>query len=300
MSRSPSIPADDPAAAFEPHRRHLLGLAYRMLGSVAEAEDVVQDSYLRWQAADRGSVASPRAFLSTVATRLSLDRLKSAQARKEHYVGPWLPEPLVDESAAPDEAVELADDLTYSLLLALERLSPLERAAFLLHDVFDLDYAEVAKTLDRNEAACRQLAARARRNVQSARPRYPVKREEAERLAAAFLKASRQGDADALKAMLAEDVEFHSDGGGLRPAALNVIAGQANVIAFFAGLARKFGGGIPPVLHLGTINAAPGFATLERDGLPQTVSLELEDGLIKRIFVMRNPEKLRHLPFATN
>ncbi len=300
MNHSAPIPTDDSATAFEPHRRHLLGLAYRMLGSVAEAEDVVQDSYLRWQATDRESVASPRAFLSTIATRLSLDRLKSAQARKEHYVGPWLPEPLVDDEAAPGHAVELADDLTYSLLLALERLSPLERAAFLLHDVFDLDYAEVAETLERNEAACRQLAARARRNVQTARPRYKVKREEAERLAAAFLKASRQGDADALKAMLAQDVEFHSDGGGLRPAALNVITGQANVIAFFAGLARKFGGGIPPVLHLGTINAAPGFATLEADGLPQTVSLELEDGLIKRIFVMRNPEKLRHLPFVTN
>lgn len=294
------IPADDMAGTFEAHRRHLLGLAYRMLGSVAEAEDVVQDSYLRWQAADRASVASPRAFLSTVATRLSLDRLKSAQARKEHYVGPWLPEPLVDESAAPDKAVELADDLTYSLLLALERLSPLERAAFLLHDVFDLDYAEVAETLDRNEAACRQLAARARRNVQTARPRYKVKRDEAERLAAAFLKASRQGDAAALKAMLAEDVEFHSDGGGLRPAALNVITGRAHVIAFFAGLARKFGSQMPTVLHLGPINAAPGVATLEADGLPQTVSLELENGLIKRIFVMRNPEKLRHLPFATN
>jgi RNA polymerase sigma-70 factor, ECF subfamily len=300
MTHSAPILADDPASTFEPHRRHLLGLAYRMLGSVAEAEDVVQDSYLRWQAADRETVASPRAFLSTIATRLSLDRLKSAQARKEHYVGPWLPEPLVDDDSAPDHAVELADDLTYSLLLALERLSPLERAAFLLHDVFDLDYAEVAETLDRNEAACRQLAARARRNVQTARPRFKVKREEAERLAAAFLKASRHGDADALKAMLADDVEVHSDGGGLRPAALNVIAGQANVIALFAGLARKFGGEIPLVLHLGTINAAPGFATLEADGLPQTVSLELEEGLIKRIFVMRNPEKLRHLPFMTN
>src|SRR3546814_7336981 len=136
-----------------------------MLEWLTEAEDVVQDSYLRWQAADRKSVAWPRAFLSTIATRLSLDRLKSARAQREQYVGPWLPEPVVDEGPAPGDAIELADDLSYSMLLALERLSPLERAAFLLHDVFDLDYGEVAETLERNEATCRQLAARARKNI---------------------------------------------------------------------------------------------------------------------------------------
>ena len=287
-----SIEADS-ASAFEAHRKHLLGLAYRMLGSVAEAEDVVQDSYIRWQAADRGSVASPRAFLATIATRLSLDRLKSARAQREHYVGPWLPEPVVDKGPAPGDALELADDLSYSLLLALERLSPLERAAFLLHDIFDLDYAEVAETLERSEANCRQLAARARKHIRAARPRFRVEREEAERLATVFLKASREGDSETLKALLAEDVEFHTDGGGVRPAALNVIAGREKVIAFFAGIARKAGAGLPRILHVGTINAAPGMVTLEADGLPQTTALEVEDGRIKAIYVVRNPAKLR-------
>jgi len=287
-----SIEADR-AKAFEAHRKHLLGLAYRMLGSVAEAEDVVQDSYLRWQAADRGSVASPRAFLATIATRLSLDRLKSARAQREHYVGPWLPEPIVDEGPAPGDAIELADDLSYSLLLALERLSPLERAAFLLHDIFDLDYAEVAATLERSEATCRQLAARARSHVRAERPRFKVERAEAERLANAFLKASREGDAETLKALLADDVEFHTDGGGVRPAALNVIAGRDKVMAFFTGIARKTGGALPRILHVGTINAAPGLVTLESDGLPQTTALEIDDGRIKAIYVVRNPAKLR-------
>lgn len=287
-----AIRAGDGASLFEAHRQYLLGLAYRMLGSLAEAEDVVQDSYLRWQAADRNSVASPRAFLSTIATRLSLDRLKSARAQREHYVGPWLPEPIVDEGPTPGDAIELADDLSNSLLLALERLSPLERAAFLLHDVFDLDYGEVAETLERNEANCRQLAARARKNVRAARPRYKVERQEAERLATAFLKASREGDAEALKTLLAQDVEFHADGGGVRQAALNVIAGRDKVIAFFSGVARKTGGALPEVLHMGTINAGPGMVTLEYDGLPQTTALEVEDGRIKAIYVVRNPEKL--------
>ena len=288
-----AIPAHDLASTFEAHRKYLLGLAYRMLGSLAEAEDVVQDSFLRWQAADVKAVASPRAFLATIATRLSLDRLKSARAQREHYVGPWLPEPIVDDGPAPGDAIELADDLSYSLLLALERLSPLERAAFLLHDVFDLDYAEVAETLERNESTCRQLAARARRHIRAARPRFKVEREAAERLATAFLEASRRGDAEALKAMLAEDVEFHTDGGGVRPAALNVITGRDKIIAFFAGVARKAGGALPRILHVGTINAAPGLVTLEQDGLPQTTALEVENGRIKAIYVVRNPEKLR-------
>ncbi|PWG02311.1 sigma-70 family RNA polymerase sigma factor [Sphingosinicella humi] len=288
-----TIPGGDGASLFEANRKFLLGLAYRMLGSLAEAEDVVQDSYLRWQAADRKAVASPRAFLSTIATRLSLDRLKSARAQREQYVGPWLPEPIVDEGPLPGEAIELADDLSYSLLLALERLSPLERAAFLLHDVFDLDYGEVAEALQRSEASCRQLAARARKNIRAARPRYRAKREEAERLATAFLKASREGDAEALKSLLAEEVELHTDGGGLRPAALNVISGRDKIIAFFSGFARKGGGVLPEILHVGVINAAPGIVTLEPDGLPQTTALEVEDGRIKAIYVVRNPEKLR-------
>src|SRR5215510_11393312 len=162
----------DPAVSFEPHRRRLLGLAYRMLGSVSEAEDAVQDAYLRWHAADRDAVTDARAFLAKTTTRICLDTLRSARARREAYVGPWLPEPVLDTAAlAPDSRTELADDLSFALLLTLDRLSPLERAAFLLHDVFDFSFDEVAAALERSESACRKLASRARVNVRAARPR---------------------------------------------------------------------------------------------------------------------------------
>src|SRR6478735_4308315 len=162
----------NPATSFDPYRRRLLGLAYRMLGSMADAEDAVQDAYLRWHAADRTNVSDPRAFLMTTTTRICLDLLTSARARREEYVGPWLPEPVVDTTAlAPDSRAELAEDLSIALLLTLDRLSPLERAAFLLHDVFDFSFSEVANALERSEAACRQLAARARANVRAVRPR---------------------------------------------------------------------------------------------------------------------------------
>jgi RNA polymerase sigma-70 factor (ECF subfamily) len=167
-----SIGMKDPAVTFEPHRRRLLGLAYRMLGSISEAEDAVQDAYLRWHAIDRHTVSDVRAFLTTTTTRICLDTLKSARARRETYVGPWLPEPVLNTSAfAPDTQSELAEDLSVALLLALDRLSPLERAAFLLHDVFDFSYSELATTLERSEAACRQLATRARKHVRAVRPR---------------------------------------------------------------------------------------------------------------------------------
>src|SRR3982751_5209082 len=162
----------DPAASFEPYRRRLLGLAYRMLGSMAEAEDAVQETYLRWHAVDRDTVNNPRAFLMTTTTRICLDVLTSARARREVYVGPWLPEPVLDtEVLAPDTRTELAEDLSIALLLTLDQLSPLERAAFLLHDVFDFSFSEVARSLDRHEPACRQLAARARAHLRAARPR---------------------------------------------------------------------------------------------------------------------------------
>ncbi len=197
--------ADD----FEPHRRFLAGLAYRMLGSVAEAEDVVQDAFLRWRDVERATIAQPRAYLARVVSRLCLDRMKSAVARREQYVGTWLPEPVVAEPAA-----SLADDLSVALLLTLERLTPLERAAFLLHDVFDLDYSAVADALDRSEAACRQLASRAREHVRDGDLRYEASRAETDRLAEAFVVAAATGDADALARMLETDAVLYSDGVG--------------------------------------------------------------------------------------
>jgi len=174
-------------ASFESHRRALIGLAYRMLGSRAEAEDVVQDAYLRWHEADHDAIEEPRRYLGTIVTRLCLDRMKSARARRKMYVGQWLPEPVVDETLDADTAGDIAHDLSVALMLVLERLSPLERASFLLHDVFGLDFTEVARTLQRGEAACRQLAARARAHIEEARPRFPASREEGARLATAIL-----------------------------------------------------------------------------------------------------------------
>jgi RNA polymerase sigma factor (sigma-70 family) len=169
---------DQDVAAFETHRRALMGLVYRMLGSRAEAEDIVQDAYLRWHAANRKAIDNPRRYLGTVVTRLCLDRMKSAQARREQYVGQWLPEPVVDELFEDEHAGELAHDISVALMLLLERLSPLERASFLLHDVFGLDFTEIGRALGRGEAACRQLAARARAHIEAGRPRFPTSREE--------------------------------------------------------------------------------------------------------------------------
>ena len=282
--------APDSAAAFEPYRPFLAGLAYRMLGSVAEAEDVVQDAFLRWREVDRAAIAEPRAYLARVVSRLCLDRMKSASHRREHYVGTWLPEPVV---AAP--AQTLADDLSVALLLALERLSPLERAAFLLHDVFDQDYAAVGETLDHSEAACRQLAARAREHVRQDRARYPTSDTEARKLADAFVIAAATGDVGGLARLLAEDAVFYSDGGGKRRAALNPIVGKDRILRFFAGLRAKGEGAFcarraEPV----TINGLPGFVFETAQGT-ETLAIEIAGGAVVAIYSVRNPDKVRHL-----
>ena len=287
---------DDAATSFEPHRRRLVGLAYRMLGSVSDAEDIVQDAYLRWHATDRRRVANAGAFLSKTVARLCLDYLKSARHRREAYVGPWLPEPFLDDGIGQNgQDGGLADDLSVTLLLALERLSPLERAAFLLHDIFDLDFAEVAGAIGRTEAACRQLAARARRHVQDARPRFSVPRDEGARIAEAFLAASRGGDVGALQRLLAEDAIAYTDGGGIRPAALNPIFGRAKIARLYTGIARKTARRIPAVVYRGPINGMVGFITLEADGRLQTTALDIQGGVITAIYIVRNPEKLAHL-----
>lgn len=284
-------PDTDAADQFQPLRPALIRHAYRMLGSVAEAEDVVQEAYLRWHQTDRSAVREPAAFLSRTVTRLCLDVLKSARVRRETYVGPWLPEPVLEPASEEEEA----EDLSLTLMLALERLSPLERAAFLLHDVFGLGFDEVAATLEREPAACRQLAARARRNVQAARPRYAIARDEGERMADAFLAASRSGDLTALRTILAENVVAYTDGGGLRSASLNPLFGFRRVSGLFAGVARKDRFVVPPVLYRGLINGLPGYVTLEPDGVPQTTAFDIRDGRIVAIYLIRNPEKLRHL-----
>ena len=279
----------DAALSFEPVRPKLRSVAYRMLGSVADAEDVVQDAFLRWHDTDRTAVTVPEAWLVRVTTRLCLDVLKSARRRRETYIGPWLPEPMVAADA------DLEDDVTLPLLLALERLSPLERAAFLLHDVFSMPFDDVAASIGRDAAATRQLAARARQHVHEARPRFAVDRQKGLDLAAAFFAASRGGDLNALKTMLAEDVTLTGDGGGKRPASMTPLIGFDAVFHLFEGLAKVLPKRPVTLIRYAQINGLPGLVTLEADGLLQTTALDIRDGLIAGIYVVRNPDKLRHL-----
>jgi RNA polymerase sigma-70 factor, ECF subfamily len=292
-----TMPKEDEAAqTFEPHRRHLTGLAYRMLGSLAEAEDIVQDAYLRWHSAGRGAVANPRAYLSSTVARLCLDHVKSARVRRETYVGPWLPEPIVDASAlAPDAASELADDISVALMLTLERLSPPERAAFVLHDVFDMDFEEIAKVLDRKPAACRQLAARARAHVHDAKPRFNASAEETVKLSKAFYEAIRSGDIMGFGRLLAEDAILYTDGGGKRPAPLRPIRGSDKIVRFFTGIARK--GRVEPIaaIYHVALNGRPGFVFIHENGTVETLTIEIHEGLIAAIYSVRNPEKLVHI-----
>jgi RNA polymerase sigma-70 factor (ECF subfamily) len=278
---------DDVGATFDRERPMLARVAYRMLGSVADAEDVVQEAWLRWSAADRANVDNPAGFLRRTVTRLCLDQLKSARARRETYWGPWLPDPVVE----PEET----DDVTLPLMLALERLSPLERAAFLLHDVFGQSFDEVAAAIGRDPAACRQLAARARDHVRAERPRYPVEREHGMALAEAFFAASRSGDMAALGDLLARDVVFYSDGGGKRSAAGRPMIGSAEVLRAQKAIARLHAGKPALSARFTWINGLPGIVTIEHDGLPQTTALAIEDGRIAAIYVVRNPDKLGHL-----
>lgn len=282
-----AIAAEDAAASFDPLRPKLMRVAYRMLGSVADAEDILQEAFIRWMAADRSAVREPEAFLRRTVTRLCLDQLKSARRHRETYVGPWLPEPVVE-----DDAVE---DVTLPLMLVLERLSPLERAAFLLHDVFGLEFEEVAAALQRAPAACRQLAARARTHVREAKPRFKVERQQGLALAEAFFAASRSGDIEALGAMLTADVSVHADGGGKRPALAKPVLGFDAVMEVLERLALVFHKHPSKLLRAGFINGLPGFITLEGDGELQTTALEIEDGKVAAIYVVRNPDKLKHL-----
>ena len=282
----------DRTADFEAQRPRLKRLAYRMLGSVAEAEDAVQDAWLRWMRAP-DDVADPAGWLVRATTRLCIDRLRAAKAARAAYRGPWLPEPLIEPLDA--DPVERAEEVSVAFLLALERLSPLERAVFLLHDVFDEAYAGIAETLDRSEPAVRQLAARARAHVQDARPRFAISPDKAAELAAAFIAAAASADVARLSALLAQDAVMVTDGGGKRKAALRVLVGREDIIGLIQGL--KWRGGVPKVqrIELARINGAPGVVMHLAEG-PETVSFETDAaGRISAIYEVRNPEKLGHV-----
>jgi RNA polymerase sigma-70 factor, ECF subfamily len=281
--------SEEAAARFEPLRPRLIQVAYRMLGSVSDAEDMVQEAFLRWLDADHAAVREPEAFLRQVVTRLCLDRLKSASHRHETYVGPWLPEPVLD--ASEDDA----RDITLPLMLALERLSPLERAAFLLHDVFGVSFDEIAETLDREPAACRQLASRARTHVREERPRFRIAKERGLQFAEAFFQASRNGDMERLRQMLAADVVAYADGGGKIPATAEPIVGIGDVMSLHHSLTEIFAETMSQLVCYGFVNGLPGFVSIEPGNVLQTTALEIENEQIVAIYVTRNPDKLRHV-----
>ena len=283
------MPPDPSTNTFEAQRPRLLRLAYRMLGSHAEAEDIVQEAWLRWHRNDRDNVVEPAAWLTRIVSRLCIDALRSARSRRETYPGTWLPEPLIEPA---DEELR-ADNITLTLMLALERLSPLERAAFLLHDVFGQPMEEVAETLQRSPTATRQLAVRARKHVRIDRPRYDVKQKDGEALTRAFFEACRLGDATALGAMLAVDATLRSDGGGKVLTFPNAIHGVDRLVRLFLGLARKLGSRMEFLGYV-TIDGLPGFLS-RTDGHLQTSALEIWQGRITAIYITRNPDKLAGL-----
>ena len=280
---------------FEELRPLLFSIAYRLLGSVAEAEDAVQEAWLRYETSTT-QPTSPKAYLSAVVTRIAIDVLRSARVRRETYVGEWLPEPLLtDPYDDPARSAELADSVSMAALLLLERLSPLERAVFVLRDVFGFGFAEVAAAVDRSEAACRQLAVRARRHMELGQPRFEADRREREELAARFFDALRDGDVDGLRELLAADVQMVGDGGGKAPAFARSLVGADRV-------ARVLAANLPVLLHLDVrleqqeLNGQPGAVLRDADGrVVGTMSLDVLDGRIHSIRSVVNPDKLAHV-----
>jgi RNA polymerase sigma-70 factor (TIGR02957 family) len=288
---------------FDRYRRLLFGVAYQMLGSVADAEDAVQDAWLRWSAADRSEVTDPRAYLVQVTTRLALDRLRSAQRRRESYVGPWLPEPLLTAppvasgppAPSPDEAAELGEQVSLALLVVLETLSPVERAVFVLREVFGVSAAEVGDILGRSEPAVRQLAHRAREHVEARRPRFDTDRREQREVTERFLAAAAGGDVDSLLAVLAPDVVLITDGGGRAKAARRPITGADKVARFLVGIAQQ-GADIAGLrMEVAEVNGWPaivGWVGAEPFG---SISLTLSGERIQQVLVVVNPDKLAGL-----
>lgn len=282
----------DPFASF---RGRLLGLAYRMLGSRADADDIFQDAYLRIHGT--ANIVNPEAFLVTTVTRLCLDRLKSAHAKRAVYVGQWLPEPVLDsEALSPHTAAELADDLSFALLLVLERLSPSERAAFLLHDIFELSFAEIAAVLSKSESACRQLASRGRKAVRAGRSLANAPVDQQATLLAAFGAAVSTGDIAALVELLRDDAILLADGGGVKLTALNPILGADRIARFLTGVSRKFGGQMGEFRsEPRMVNGALGIVSYIGEELEQVLSIMADGNRIAAIYVVRNPVKLEHI-----
>jgi RNA polymerase sigma-70 factor (ECF subfamily) len=295
MSDPLKLMSIDATETFELHRRSMLGVAYRMVGQLADAEDIVQEAWLRWSTADRTDVADPKAFLIRITTRLAIDRLRRLKTRREDYVGEWLPEPIPTEavmsaSTDPGEAVVQAETLSMAMLVVLEALSPLERAVFILREAFGYGHAEIADTVGRSEVAVRQLAARARRHVDARRPRFETDPSVLRDVADRFMAASREGDLDALMRLLAPEVEFVADGGGLVRAPLRPVRGADRVIRFLLAAAGRMTA--DQRMDIADLNGGPAIVSWAGDAMIAAATLEVESGRVRRILLVANPEKL--------
>ncbi|MBL6852973.1 MAG: RNA polymerase sigma factor SigJ [Alphaproteobacteria bacterium] len=292
---------EDRLATFEAQRTHLIGIAYRMLGEMSAAEDVAQEAWLRWRRVEDEDIRDPRAWLSAVTVRLSLDALRKARARRESYVGPWLPEPITPDDTralaadAPAARAELASDLSLALLHVLERLSPEERAALILHDAFDCDYATIAQALEKNEAACRKLVSRARERVKQNRPRFEVSSDQHQDLLMRFAYASAAKNETQLLALLAPDAIAYTDGGGKVAAALNPIYGADKITRFILGLARKFYSDSELASTMVEINGRPGLLLQTGGQFFGAITIETDGERVTALYVVRNPDKLTRI-----
>lgn len=282
-----------PDPVFEEHRPVLHRLAYRMLGTLADADDVLQDAYLRWTRSGREAVESARAYLMSVVTRLCIDYKRTQAARREAYVGPWLPEPLVSQ---PQTETERAESISMALLVVLEKLTPVERAAYLLKRVFDYDYSEISSILGKSEPACRQLVSRAEERVQSERPRFEPAPEDAQRLTSSFLQACTTGDMDGLLRLLTEDVVIYSDGGGKVTAARVPVVGAERVVKFLIGISTKYHSDVEATVV--DVNGQPGILLRHQGEIVSVTTMQITEGRIQEIYIMRNPDKLQHVPVA--
>lgn len=285
---------DDKTDIFEQHRATLEGVAYRMLGTLSEASDVVQDTYIKWHASQTDDIENSRAWLITVCSRLALNLLQSARSKRESYFGVWLPEPFMsDHSGDATSQMELDESISIALLLALEKLTPAERATFLLHDVFNYSFDEIALTLRKSNASCRQNAARARKQIRIEKPRFTASCEDHQQLLQSFLEATQEGELQPLTALLADSVKLYSDGGGKVEAIPHILCGSSEVSAFFLKIWQNYSKlGVSIHVTPSWFNGSPGILIYENDTLSTAITLDTDAGQIQRIYAIRNPEKL--------
>jgi RNA polymerase sigma-70 factor (ECF subfamily) len=285
---------DKKVEVFKRLRPRLFGIAYRMLGTHSEAEDILQEAYLRWHQAAADEIENAEAWLVTVVTRLSIDRLRSASRERETYTGPWLPEPIVASAApSPEQEMELASDISLAFMVLLERLAPVERAAFLLHDVFDLAYADIARIVGKTETALRQIVSRARQRVRTDRPRFTASEKEREKLIRKFTAAARAGDEKALLALFSDDISLTSDGGGRIAAARKVVRGGRRIARLFSITGAKYGSLFDEAIY--PVNGQAGLLTFHEGRVYAATAFEIKDGKIAAIYRVMNPDKLRSL-----